>query len=156
MFQNGHLGTALFSWPVGKKVCFLERFLKVSEFGLNNLDWFVLGYVPTLKESLWPLQFGVWGRPAQERGWASGSELGRDAPSSLWLEHPTWFGRQQGHVQSGGGSVSWRRRDGQGAWMRGAAVRWREMGESRGTRGIPSTCRARTGDAASESAWRGL
>ena len=64
MFQNGHLGTALFSWPVGKKICFLERFLKVSEFGLNNLDWFVLGYVPTLKESLWPLQLGVWGRPA--------------------------------------------------------------------------------------------
>lgn len=105
MFQNGHLGTALFSWPVGKKICFLERFLKVSEFGLNTLDWFVLGYVPTLKESLWPLQLGVWGRPAQERGWASGSKLGRDAPSSLWLEHPTWFGRQQSRAVRRGVSV---------------------------------------------------
>ena len=36
----------------GRKVCFLERFFKVLEFTLNNLDQIVLECVPALKESL--------------------------------------------------------------------------------------------------------
>lgn len=54
----------------GRKVCFLERLLKVSEFSLNHLDWIVLDYVLTLKRSPWAMPVSPWGHHTP-RAWLS-------------------------------------------------------------------------------------